>query len=236
MQTIAKKARLGWLCCAGAIAGCGGGGGGGGGGGEAEEAQRHLQAEIASCSVHTNSRSMSRSSAAGRTPAHVLLRLQPGPDLQRLLHDRHLPGRDVFGHLHLHGGAITCCSDNPVIRARRDHHAPIVATWGCRARFETPNMRCGALGHGYNDAATDTFNSYGCPIINIQAVSYEENAIEFVHRSFRTRFRCVARSFASATSGQQHPNAHHPARLRDLSPCRQPLRRLRQPSSTTPTC
>jgi len=36
--------------------------------------------------------------------------------------------------------------------------------------------------------AVDTFRSYSCPIINIQAVSYEENALEFVHSAISYAF------------------------------------------------
>lgn len=61
----------------------------------------------------------------------------------------------------------------------------IGALMGMVYRFQTPNMACIAMGHRYNDPAREfsTTVHYTCPITNIQAVSYDENAIEFVHRT-----------------------------------------------------
>ena len=48
--------------------------------------------------------------------------------------------------------------------------------------FETANMICGAIGHRLNDVATEFAMTvhYDCPNTNIQAVSFDVNAFEFV--------------------------------------------------------
>lgn len=46
----------------------------------------------------------------------------------------------------------------------------IVPHLGLLAEFHTPIMRCGAAGHGYNNPATETFKSYDCPNITLQAM------------------------------------------------------------------
>lgn len=59
----------------------------------------------------------------------------------------------------------------------------ITPAFGLVARFQTANMLCVAIGHGENiPEFVDTVH-YNCPSINIQAVSFDVNAIEFVHRA-----------------------------------------------------
>jgi len=44
-------------------------------------------------------------------------------------------------------------------------------------------MTCVAIGHRENTSEFGTTVHYDCPNINIQAVSFDDNAIEFVHRA-----------------------------------------------------
>ena len=59
----------------------------------------------------------------------------------------------------------------------------IVSAFGLVAAFQTPNMVCGAIGHRENAAVFGTTVHYDCPIINIQAVSDDENDFEFELRT-----------------------------------------------------
>lgn len=79
------------------------------------------------------------------------------------------------------GNAIRMVADPNNILALDETTTRVVPHLGMVGEFSTPGMTCGALGHRYNDAATDTFKSYDCPFINIQAASDEDNAFEFVH-------------------------------------------------------
>ena len=79
------------------------------------------------------------------------------------------------------GNAIRMIADPNNILMLDETTTRIVPHLGMVAEFSTPGMTCGAIGHRYNDVATDTFKSYDCPNINIQAASYEDNAFEFVH-------------------------------------------------------
>jgi hypothetical protein len=67
----------------------------------------------------------------------------------------------------------------------------IVPHLGMVGEFETPGMRCGAVAHGYNDQATESFKSFACPAINGGAASFEENFFEFTDSSspFNIAFR-----------------------------------------------
>lgn len=59
----------------------------------------------------------------------------------------------------------------------------ILPAFGLVAAFQTPNMVCGAIGHRENAAEFGNTVHYDCPNINIQAVSFDVNAIEFVLRT-----------------------------------------------------
>ena len=74
---------------------------------------------------------------------------------------------------------------NSVFIVLDENSTSITPVFGLVGIFETPGMLCGAIGHRYNDplAEFNTTVHYDCPNINIQAVSFEVNAIEFVHRA-----------------------------------------------------
>lgn len=56
----------------------------------------------------------------------------------------------------------------------------IVVAFGLAAAFQTPSMVCGAIGHRENAVEFNSIVHYDCPNINIEAVSFDVNAIEFV--------------------------------------------------------
>ncbi len=58
-----------------------------------------------------------------------------------------------------------------------------MTAFGLVAAFQTPNMICGAIGHRENPAEFGNTVHYDCPNINIQAVSFDVNAIEFTLRT-----------------------------------------------------
>lgn len=87
----------------------------------------------------------------------------------------------------------------------------IEAQLGMVYRFQTANMDCIAMGHRYNDAAREfsTTVHYSCPKINIQAVSYDNNAIEFVHRNMPFNLAVPGSTFRQRDrniSGTTQPN------------------------------
>jgi len=59
----------------------------------------------------------------------------------------------------------------------------IIPAFGLVARFQTANMVCVAIGHRENAVEFGNTVHYDCPNINIQAASFDVNAIEFVHRA-----------------------------------------------------
>ena len=81
-------------------------------------------------------------------------------------------------YTHANGALRMVADPNPVL-ALDETSNRIVVHLGLLAEFYTPGMRCGAVGHGYNDQATEAFKSYGCPSINVGVASREENALEF---------------------------------------------------------
>jgi len=98
--------------------------------------------------------------------------------------------------------------NNPVI-ALDETTTRIVPHMGLPGELYTADMACDAYGHGYNDPAVDTFKSYGCPNINIAAVSYDENAFDFVHSAISYAFPVRGSIFRQRDiwiSGD--PNAH----------------------------
>lgn len=133
------------------------------------------------------------------------------------------------------GNAIRMVADPNNILALDETTTRIVPHLGMVGELYTPGMSCGAIGHRYNDAATDTFKSYDCPFINIQAASDEDNAFEFVHSGgnpfglvvrgtiFRQRDIRVTGTTNPNVTRLWHLPAHRQYLLRGL---RRPLRRL----------
>nr|WP_297788821.1 hypothetical protein [uncultured Allomuricauda sp.] len=72
----------------------------------------------------------------------------------------------------------------------------IMPQFGLVAAFATDEMIAICMGHGLNSQAPPrTMANYGCPVINVQAASSEENAIELVHRSVPTEFAVAGSIF-----------------------------------------
>ena len=72
----------------------------------------------------------------------------------------------------------------------------IMPQFGLVAAFATSEMVAICIGHGLNTQAPPRAQAnYGCPVINVQAASSEENAIELVHRSVPTEFPVLGSIF-----------------------------------------
>jgi hypothetical protein len=78
-------------------------------------------------------------------------------------------------------GAMRMVADPNNVLALDETTTRIYPRLGILAAFETPGMRCTAVGHGYNDPSLDSFKSYDCPNISPSGVSIEDNAIEFTY-------------------------------------------------------
>ena len=62
----------------------------------------------------------------------------------------------------------------------------LMPTLGMVGAFSTAQMLCVAGGHGHDGPATMALANYGCPTINVQAASFEDNVVEFVHQAIPT--------------------------------------------------
>lgn len=85
-------------------------------------------------------------------------------------------------YTHANGAIRMVALNNPALPLD-ETTTRIVPHLGIVGELETPAMRCGAVAHGYNDPAVETFKSYRCPAINVGAVSYDENFFEFADSS-----------------------------------------------------
>ncbi len=97
-------------------------------------------------------------------------------------------GPDVFqaGTYTYQGGQIRLQTGAPagaIIFNLDETTTQIVTAFGLVAAFQTANMVCGAIGHRENAVEFGNTVHYDCPSINIQAVSFDVNAIEFVLRT-----------------------------------------------------
>jgi hypothetical protein len=88
-------------------------------------------------------------------------------------------------------GAIRLVALNNNVLPLDETTTAIVPHLGLVGEFSTPTMQCGAVSHGYNDPAAETYKSYGCPSIRAGAASDETNAFEFSDASspFAYQFR-----------------------------------------------
>lgn len=66
---------------------------------------------------------------------------------------------------------------------------------GMITSFTTTVLDCETYGHRYNATEFNSVTHYQCPISNIQAVSNDENAVEFVHSSVPSSFAVFGSSF-----------------------------------------
>jgi hypothetical protein len=86
-----------------------------------------------------------------------------------------------FGGYSHANGAMRMVADPNNILALDETTTRIASRLGILAEFETPGMRCDAVGHGYNDPVTESYKSYDCPNISPTGVSIEDNSIEFTY-------------------------------------------------------
>ncbi len=181
-----------------ALAACGGGGDGGGGGGGGGSAggggggggAGTLQAEIDRLFPFTPNQPFDVTFICGRANSRLTYYFDFNLDGTFNVYfttDTHQDVTFSGTYTYANGAVRMVALNNPVI-ALDETSTRIVAHMGMPGELETANMRCGALGHGYNDAVTDTFKSYGCPNINIAAVSYDNNGFEFVHSAISYSF------------------------------------------------
>lgn len=178
--------RLGPALLAGLLAACGGGGGGdaGGNAGGGPTAGT-LADEIARTLPHVGDQPFEVSYACQRSNSallyffylqrdgnfHVDLELDNGDELR-------FSGRYTYT-----GGAIRLQALNNPVLPLDETTTSLVVRLGLVGGFDTPTMRCVAMGHGENSPATEGYRAYGCPTVRMGPASDEENAFEFVHNA-----------------------------------------------------
>jgi hypothetical protein len=182
MKTLSQRLATLWLCVL--LAACGGGGdAGGGGAGAGAGAAGTLQAEIDQLFPFTPNQPFDVTLICGRNNSQLTYYFDFDANGTFAVYIRLDTGQEVnfAGTYTYANGAIRMLALNNPILPLDETSTRIVAHLGLVGEMDTPNMRCGALGHGYNPPATETFRSYDCPLINIGAASDEDNSVEFVH-------------------------------------------------------
>ena len=173
---------------AAALAGCGGGGGGsvpaGGnaGGAPVTPDAAALAAEIARTFPPVPDRPFEVAYACERLNSRLLYFFylhRDGSFHVDLELDNHQEVR--FGGSYTYaGGALRLVALNNPVLPLDETTTRLVMRLGLVGGFETPSMRCVAMGHGENDPG-EAHRQYRCPSIRVGAASDEENALEFVH-------------------------------------------------------
>jgi hypothetical protein len=77
------------------------------------------------------------------------------------------------------GGTLRLLALNNNILPLDESSTRIAPRLGLVGEFDTPNMRCVAVAHGHDSAASTAFARYRCPTINAGAGGSEENVFEF---------------------------------------------------------
>jgi len=216
MHAIVTKAGIALVVSAlCALAACGGGGNGGGGGGGgaggAGGGGANLQAEIDQLFPFTPNQPIDVTYICGRANSKLTYYFDFNTNQTFNVYfttDTHQDVTFSGTYTYSNGAIHMVALNNPVI-ALDETTTRIVPHMGLPGELYTADMACGAYGHGYNDPVSDNFKSYGCPNINIAAVSYEENAFDFVHSAISYAFPVRGSIFRQRDiwiSGD--PNAH----------------------------
>jgi hypothetical protein len=168
------------------LAACGGGGAGGGTAAPAPAAAPapvNLQAEIDQLFPFVPNQPFEVAFACGRTNSRLIYHFAFRTDstFQVFIELDNFQQVDFAGMYTYANGAIRMVALNNPVLPLDETTTRIVPHLGLVGEFETPSMRCGAVGHGHNDPALENFRSYDCPLINIAAASDEDNAFEFTH-------------------------------------------------------
>ncbi|HEX6706525.1 MAG TPA: hypothetical protein VF169_17330 [Albitalea sp.] len=171
-----------------ALAACGGGGDAGGMPAAAPVAApapgaQALQAEIDQLFPFTPNQPLEMTYACGRSNSQLTYYFVFHADLTfRVYIELDNYQQVTFDGTYTHaGGAIHMQALNNPVLPLDETTTRIVPHLGLVGEFQTPAMACGAVGHGYNDPAVESFKSYDCPLINIGAASDEDNSFEFTH-------------------------------------------------------
>lgn len=164
---------------------CGGGGGGGPVGGGGGNTQAALQAEIDRLFQFTPNQPFDVTFICGRANSQLTYYFAFSANSTFTVYITLNNNQDVSfsgTYTYANGQVRMLALNNPILPLD-ETSTRIVPHMGLIGEMDTPNMRCGALGHGNNSVAADTFKSYDCPLINIGVASDEDNSIEFVHSS-----------------------------------------------------
>jgi len=173
--------RLSAMALTGALAACGGGGDGGAGAAVGAPVAQTLQAEIDQRFPYTANQAIDVTFACSRSNSRLNYFFDFDLNFRFTVFfetDTHQQVSFSGSYIHANGALHMAADPNPVLLLD-EISTRIVPHLGLLAEFYTPTMRCGAVGHGYNDPATESFKAYGCPNINVGAASREENAVEF---------------------------------------------------------
>lgn len=162
---------------------CACGGGGDGGGAPAAPNAAALQAEIDRQFPFTPDQPLDVTFICSRNNSRLTYFFDFDTDLRFNVYielDNHQQVTFAGTYTHNNGAIRMLALNNPILPLD-ETSTRLVPHLGLVGEFETPTMRCGAVGHGYNDPARESFKSYDCPIINAGAASDEDNAFEFTH-------------------------------------------------------
>jgi len=179
-QTIAR-----WTAaaCAASLLACGGGGdgGGNGGGNGGGPGAAALQAEIDAAFPYVPNQPLNVLFQCGRANSQLTYYFGFAPNgTLDVFFETDTQQQVSFSGTYTHSnGAIRMMALNNNVLPLDETSTRLVPHLGLVGELYTANMACGAVAHGHNDPATDTFKSFRCPAINVGAASFEENFFEF---------------------------------------------------------
>jgi len=181
MNALAALHRLTAMALVAGNAACGGGGDAGAGVAGGAPNAEPLQAEIGRLFPYVANQAIDVTFVCNRSNSRLTYYFDFDTNLRFTVYfetDTRQQVSFTGSYTHANGTLHMVADPNPVLLLD-EASTSIVPHLGLLAEFYTPIMQCGAVGHGYNNPAIETFKSYGCPNINVGAASREENALEF---------------------------------------------------------
>jgi len=168
------------------LAACGGGGGGGGGDGdEGGNGDAELLAELERIFPFTPNQPLDVIYQCERLGSALIYTLDFKSDLTFDIYTTTDAPADVgpFPGVYTYQNNELHLQINSALVVFDEISTSITPSFGLPVAFQTPQMACLAIGHRENATEFGTTVHYDCPNINIRAVSFDVNAIEFVHRA-----------------------------------------------------
>lgn len=175
------------------ITSCGVGGGGSGG---STDAQSELQAEINQRFPYVENQPLDQLFVCSITGSSLSWYLNFFPAGNMEIYTALDNGDDLLrngSYSHANNTLTLDISNDALVI--QESSTQITVALGLISRFTSPNMQCATAGHRYNSQEFSSLVNFSCPDTNIQAVSRDSNAIEFVHNAVPFSFSVAGSAF-----------------------------------------